>query len=189
MHDNCGYGLCYIKLIICETSTGYGFFQTSIMGLVYCDEESFWVIFPSCLICITLHLLYTYNPIAVAIDFKEASILVTEGVDSNATICLLFSQGSLGREIDFLISIQEGTATSDDFVNGVLYTVTFSSGQMAPTEHCIVLQLIDDNIVESVESFSALLSTTDPGVALSTSTTTVTLFDDPNDGKSPSLTC
>ena len=124
----------------------------------------------------------------MTIGFKQESIVVTEGVDSNATICLLFTQGSLERDVVLFVNTQEGTASSNDFVNGILYTVTFSSGQMAPAEHCIVLQLIDDNIVESVESFSALLSTTDPGVLLSTFTTTVTLFDDPNDGKNPSFT-
>ena len=54
-------------------------------------------------------------------------------------------------------------------------TVTFSSGQ---TEASYPIQIVNDNIIESTETFTASLSTAESTVTIGNGTATITIVDE-----------
>ena len=63
---------------------------------------------------------------------------------------------------------------------------TFTSGSMGGAARCVNISIIDDRALEDNETFTVVLTTSDPDVILGTSRTTVTITD--NDGKKQTYT-
>ncbi|MDB4511902.1 hypothetical protein N9060_00425 [Arenicella sp.] len=100
------------------------------------------------------------------------SIEVSEG-DSNATFKISLSSPQTERiAVDF--QTMDGTATDGLDYTGRVGTMTFAPGQ---TQKVRTIQLLDDNLGESTESFSLLLSNP-VGATLGDSVGEVTITDD-----------
>lgn len=118
-----------------------------------------------------------------------------------ATVCTEIIEGDVARPVAVIYSILDGTAQSnsdsvdDDNLN-LINTHMYHIGQddfLVPFSnmefifqpetarlqpHCSNISIRDDNILESDESFSVTLSSSDSAVVTDPSTTTVTIIND-----------
>lgn len=68
--------------------------------------------------------------------------------------------------------------------NSTMSQVTFTAPDRSGSRLCVEIQLVNDNILESEESFMVLLEAIEGDVSsIITSTTTVVITEDRNDGK------
>ncbi len=112
-----------------------------------------------------------------------ATLEVTEGTDSNATVTIT-TEAAFGEEVTFNVSYADVSATgasdpaNGDYDNDAVTAVTFGA---ADTEKNIVIPLGDDDSDESDETFTVTIapaSTLPGGFTLANAVTMVTISDD-----------
>lgn len=110
------------------------------------------------------------------LQFAEASITVTEGIDDDAVAAIRRSDGRVGA-VGASFATQPGTASSVlDF--GIRQGLAnFPDGDS--DDRLVVIPIVDDDLVEGPEQFRVVLSAPTGGVALGPVTVvTVTILDD-----------
>ncbi|TQV89489.1 Calx-beta domain-containing protein [Aliikangiella coralliicola] len=111
-------------------------------------------------------------PPAGVIGFELDTALVNEN-DGAVNIIIERTSGSYG-EVAVSVATQDDSAVATSDFTALSQTVTFADGE---TEKSVTIQLIDDDIYETDESFIIALSNVTGDAALGTSNSTVTILD------------
>eukprot|EP00731_Ephydatia_muelleri_P007059 Em0003g1307a len=126
------------------------------------------------------------NPIdSVVLRMQDATIHVTEGINTSVAVCVLFeaASGTLKRiALGTLVPINSTAKDIQDYVIPT-YTVSFPAlSVVGSPPSCISINIIDDNLVGKTDVLQLLLLSTDPvHVDLNFAVTTITIYEDPND--------
>ena len=117
----------------------------------------------------------TINPVAagtLTVQFSEATLDVTEGTDSTATVTLQLSAEAT-EETVVPVMTMDGTASAGSDYTALTQDVTFAIGEMSKD---ISIAITDDSVVESDEMFTVSLGTLPSGLpAGSTTSVEVTI--------------
>jgi hypothetical protein len=116
------------------------------------------------------------DDVSSAIQFSPANYTVAENAGSVTLSLIANRQGNPNDVLTVRFETIGGTATAGaDFVSAS-GTVTFGPGE---TRRTITVQILDDNLIESTENFSVVLSNPGPGASLGTaSSATIDIADD-----------
>ncbi|NJO46348.1 MAG: hypothetical protein HC835_12355 [Oscillatoriales cyanobacterium RM2_1_1] len=106
------------------------------------------------------------------IEFSLANVSVEE--DAGQVQFIVNRIGGSDGAISVNYATQEGTATPGSDYVPVNTTVNFASGELSKT---VSVNLIDDTLVETDETFNLVLSNPTRGAALGAATTTATILD------------
>ncbi|WP_168204113.1 Calx-beta domain-containing protein [Aliikangiella coralliicola] len=112
-------------------------------------------------------------PPAGEIGFEFAADQVNEN-DGDISLKVVRDGGSYGEVSVSLVTQDDSATATNDYVASS-QTLTFADGEI---EKVITISLVNDNVYESDESFSVVLSNVTGGATLGTSTATVTILDD-----------
>ncbi|TQV89519.1 Calx-beta domain-containing protein [Aliikangiella coralliicola] len=112
-------------------------------------------------------------PPAGEIGFEFDTELVNEN-DGSFAIKVVRTGGSYG-EVSVVLATQDDSAVAISDYTALSQTLTFADGE---TEKDVTINLVDDEVYESDESFRVTLSNVTGGATLGTSSTTVTILDD-----------
>jgi len=110
-----------------------------------------------------------------------ATLSAVEATERNLTVTLTTSSGT-GKQDNLCSFVTSATFTAtatDDYIH-TSNDITFNSGSAAASTGCTNISIIDDNALESNQTFTVTLTTSDPDVILGSNVTTITIVD--NDG-------
>ena len=114
---------------------------------------------------------------AANVTLEEAVYMVNES-DAYVMVCAVLTEGELERDITVYVSTSDDTALSPgDYTALANFPLTFYSGDPMGTSRCTNVTIIDDDIIEPDQSFSVLLSSTDPVYITPTSQAQVVIID------------
>ena len=115
--------------------------------------------------------------VGIDVQFEYVSYSVAE--NGTLEVCIIHEDGQFERNRHVSISSQSVTALGEDYVA----VNQFLTLQASERRTCIVVELLDDDMVEGDEVFQLVLSSSDPAVVInSPSLTNIQIFD--NDSKS-----
>ncbi|KAL5516904.1 hypothetical protein EMCRGX_G002348 [Ephydatia muelleri] len=115
----------------------------------------------------------------------ENRFMATEGVNSTVLMCILLSNGSLEKAVTLSMESEVGPSVMDYKVDGPIVFLPGSSDNDKSTE-CFIVNIINDDIVESTKVFILNLSVNSSGCRIagdpsSNADTELTIIDDPTD--------
>ncbi|CAI8033447.1 CUB and sushi domain-containing protein 1, partial [Geodia barretti] len=119
--------------------------------------------------------------LAVFVSFDPVSYTVTEGVDGAVELILVRS-GDLSRATVLTITTADGSAIAGSDYTATTMRVTLIDA--VETVARVRVPILDDIVIESIETFLGLLTSSEPNVMIGDGTANVTIVD--NDG-CPSL--
>ena len=113
----------------------------------------------------------TFTP-AVNIGFEETHYYVNEKA-SQIEVCIMLRSGHLDRPVGLIFSTSNSSAQAPNDYTEVMLETTFEEGRK-----CIEVAIIDDEFVESDESFLLIVNSTDAAVTVNLPVATVIITDD-----------
>ena len=90
-------------------------------------------------------------------------------------ICMIIEGGALARPVDLIISSSDITATAPEDYKMINYVTSYSYSDGA--RKCINITIVDDDIVENIETFVVWLTSKDEAVSLISDHLTLTIID------------
>ena len=98
-------------------------------------------------------------------------------------VCMLTTNGVIMLELLWMHWSNIPTAGNSDY-SSLSTSLTFLPGDNVNTDpRCVSINILDDDVVESVELFSVDLSSSSVIQAINTTSVNVTIFEDPLDCK------
>ena len=121
----------------------------------------------------TITITDTNTPDVVEIGFDPDTYTVDEG-SGTITLTVKVLSGDLGRDVTVSYETMDGSAIAGEDYTTVQSTLTLTPGN---PEMTIVVNITDDALFESAETFTVVLSGAPAGVTLTPATATITITD------------
>eukprot|EP00731_Ephydatia_muelleri_P017036 Em0010g134a len=139
----------------------------SFVAMVISTDPAVRIVSPRILVTIP-------NNNTVTIGFTRPLYTVGER-DGSVTLCAAVTNGILGRHVSVTMATSDGTALAGSDYQSSTAVLQFGVGE---TTSCVNVSIVNDQSLETQETFSATLTTGDSRVILNRSTTSVNIVDD-----------